>query len=177
VSKQKISLAHLAQPTDSTDSRLLGAAALRADAGPTPAAEPDAKVRFTNALPPATFQRLQQSAFWSHETIGDVLDEALNAFFAAKPEADRALPEKPAAKKRRARRAYVRVIGRLRGRPRRHAASWRPDRQRQGWLSADEKVRNYYRRVAAGYKPSCSTWWWAKPQAVVMPLPPMPVTM
>jgi hypothetical protein len=104
MSKQKISLAHLNQPADSMDALLLGAAApAPAPVPPVPEPEQEAKIRFTNALPPATFQRLQQYSFWSHETIGDVLDEALTAYFATRPDADRKLPEKQAAKKRRVR--------------------------------------------------------------------------
>lgn len=100
MSKQKISLAHLNQPTDSMDALLLGATpAASPTTSPEPA--PDEKVRFTNVLPSSTFQRLQQYSFWSHETIGEVLDEALKAYFETRLEADKTLPEKQAAKKRR----------------------------------------------------------------------------
>lgn len=100
MSKQKISLAHLNQPTDSMDALLLGATP---STSPTvsPEHESEAKIRFTNVLPSSTFQRLQQYSFWSHETIGEVLDEALIAYFKTRSEADKALPEKQAAKKRR----------------------------------------------------------------------------
>jgi hypothetical protein len=100
MSKQKISLAHLNQPADSMDALLLGAAPT---VSPMPEPEQYVKVRFTNALPATTFQRLQQYSFWSHETIGDVLEEALTRYFEQRPEADKPLPAKQAAKKRRGR--------------------------------------------------------------------------
>jgi hypothetical protein len=105
MSKPKISLTHLSQPIESTDSLLLSAASSKSTPSEESVPEQEAKVRFTNALPAATFQRLQQYAFWAHETLGEVLDEALQAYLATKPEADRALPQKQAAKKRRKRSA------------------------------------------------------------------------
>lgn len=53
-----------------------------------------AKVPFTNQLTPATFLRLKQFECWGGMEIQDILDEALTAFFADKPEADRELPAK-----------------------------------------------------------------------------------
>ncbi|WP_157541674.1 hypothetical protein [Hymenobacter aerophilus] len=58
-------------------------------------------IKFSNQLPAETLQRLQQFSFWSHETIGDVLDAAITAYLEGKPEADRALPAKQAARRRR----------------------------------------------------------------------------
>ena len=52
------------------------------------------KVPFTNQLTPATFLRLKQFECWGGMEIQDILEEALTAFFAGKPEADRDLPAK-----------------------------------------------------------------------------------
>jgi hypothetical protein len=65
---------------------------------PTP--EEPALVKFSNQLPANTLRRLQQYSFWSHETIGDVLDEAIQAFLDGKPEADKAIPEKHSKRRR-----------------------------------------------------------------------------
>lgn len=53
-----------------------------------------AKVPFTNQLTPDTFLRLKQFECWGGMEIQDILEEALTAFFAGKPEADRELPAK-----------------------------------------------------------------------------------
>lgn len=58
-------------------------------------------IKFSNQLPAETLQRLQQYSFWSHETIGDVLDVAITAYLEGRPEADRAIPAKQAARRRR----------------------------------------------------------------------------
>ena len=68
------------------------------------AAQPEAapaKVPFTNQLTPATFLRLKQFECWGGMEIQDVLEEALTAFFAGKPEADRELPAKAKEKLRK----------------------------------------------------------------------------
>lgn len=107
MSKQKVNLANLvgkqpAKPTTpSMDEVLLGPLPTTPPApAETPEPTGEEKIRFTNALPPATFRRLQQYTFWAHETIGDVLDEALLAYLEGKPEADRAIPEKQAKRRR-----------------------------------------------------------------------------
>ena len=65
---------------------------------PVPAPEPVAasttKIPFTNQLTPETFLRLKQFECWGGMEIQDILEEALTAFFADKPEADRELPAK-----------------------------------------------------------------------------------
>ncbi|WP_201987220.1 hypothetical protein [Hymenobacter rubidus] len=53
-----------------------------------------AKVPFTNQLTPETFLRLKQFECWGGMEIQDILEEALTAFFADKPEANRELPPK-----------------------------------------------------------------------------------
>lgn len=53
-----------------------------------------AKVPLTNQLTPDTFLRLKQFECWGGMEIQDILEEALTAFFAGKPEADRELPAK-----------------------------------------------------------------------------------
>ncbi|OUJ68001.1 hypothetical protein [Hymenobacter crusticola] len=106
MAKQKINLDHLAnKPAASMDELLLGASATPTVQNATlesPAEIPDAsaKIRFTNALPPETFLRLQQYTFWSHETIGDVLNEAILAHLEGKPEADKTIPAKQAQRRR-----------------------------------------------------------------------------
>ena len=60
-----------------------------------------AKVPFTNQLIPDTFLRLKQFECWGGMEIQDILEEALTAFFAGKPEADRELPAKAKEKLRK----------------------------------------------------------------------------
>jgi hypothetical protein len=103
MSKQKVNLDRLrSNPTQSADELLLGTTATSLPQEPVSetAASDDAKIRFTNALPPHTFRRLQQYTFWSHETIGDVLNDALVAFLDGKSEADREIPAKQAKRRR-----------------------------------------------------------------------------
>lgn len=59
------------------------------------------KVPFTNQLTPDTFLRLKQFECWGGMEIQDILEEALTAFFAGKPEADRELPAKAKEKLRK----------------------------------------------------------------------------
>lgn len=59
------------------------------------------KVPFTNQLTPHTFLRLKQFECWGGMEIQDILEEALTAFFAGKPEADRDLPPKAKEKLRK----------------------------------------------------------------------------
>jgi len=59
------------------------------------------KVPFTNQLTPNTFLRLKQFECWGGMEIQDILEEALTAFFAGKPEADRELPAKAKEKLRK----------------------------------------------------------------------------
>lgn len=59
------------------------------------------KVPFTNQLTPDTFLRLKQFECWGGMEIQDILEEALTAFFAGKPEADRELPAKVKEKLRK----------------------------------------------------------------------------
>jgi len=60
-----------------------------------------AKIPFTNQLTPETFLRLKQFECWGGMEIQDILEEALTAFFAGKPEADRELPAKAKEKLRK----------------------------------------------------------------------------
>jgi hypothetical protein len=99
MSKQKVNLDWLTKLSKSTDELLLGTAVVP-EAIPAPARTDEAKIRFTNALPPNTFRRLQQYTFWSHETIGDVLNDALLAYFDGKPEAEKPIPSKQAKRRR-----------------------------------------------------------------------------
>ncbi|WP_324680118.1 hypothetical protein [Hymenobacter sp. GOD-10R] len=62
---------------------------------------PIIKIPFTNQLTPETFLRLKQFECWGGMEIQDILEEALTAFFADKPEADRELPIKAKEKLRK----------------------------------------------------------------------------
>jgi hypothetical protein len=70
----------------------------------TPAPEPVApatrRIIFTNQLTPAVYTQLRQYEYWGRKAIHEILDEALTAFFADKPEAQQQLPEKARAKLR-----------------------------------------------------------------------------
>jgi hypothetical protein len=70
---------------------------------PVPQEEPKAtvKIPFTNQLTPETFLRLKQFECWGGMEIQDILEEALNAFFKGKPEANRELPAKAKEKLRK----------------------------------------------------------------------------
>ena len=101
MAKQKVNLDRLTKPAKTMDELLLGTAETQEPA-PTPESvvADDTKIRFTNALPPDTFRRLQQYTFWSHETIGDVLNDALIAYFEGRPEAEKTIPAKQAKRRR-----------------------------------------------------------------------------
>lgn len=59
------------------------------------------KITFSNKLEAATYLRLQQLATYGGETIQEILEAALNAYFADKEEAARPLPPKVLAALRR----------------------------------------------------------------------------
>lgn len=68
-----------------------------------PPVEPPVLVRrivFTNQLTPATYTQLRQYEYWGRLAIHEILDAALSAYFADKPEAHQPLPEKERAKLR-----------------------------------------------------------------------------
>ncbi len=70
-------------------------------ATPAPATAPAIRrVVFTNQLTPAVYTQRGQDEYWGRKAIHEVLDEALTAFFADKPEASQPLPEKEKAKLR-----------------------------------------------------------------------------
>ena len=58
------------------------------------------RIVFTNQLTPAVYTQLRQYEYWGRQAIHEILDEALTAFFADKPEASQPLPEKEKAKLR-----------------------------------------------------------------------------
>ena len=78
-----------------------GATAAGGSTSGRPTAAVSTKVPFTNQLMPGTFLRLKQFECWGGMEIQDVLEEALTAFFAGKPEADRELPAKAKEKLRK----------------------------------------------------------------------------
>lgn len=61
---------------------------------------PTRRIVFTNQLTPATYTQLRQYEYWGRLAIHEILDAALNAYFADKPEASQPLPEKERAKLR-----------------------------------------------------------------------------
>jgi hypothetical protein len=83
---------------------LAPAASAAAPAGGLNLASPDTpavrRIVFTNQLTPAVYTQLRQYEYWGRKAIHEVLDEALTAFFADKPEASQPLPEKEKAKLR-----------------------------------------------------------------------------
>ena len=88
-------------PAQAADELIYG---LPATTPPLPAERPVVaaiKIPFTNQLTPETFLRLKQFECWGGMEIQDILEEALNAFFAGKPEADRELPAKAKEKLRK----------------------------------------------------------------------------
>ncbi|WP_126546964.1 hypothetical protein [Hymenobacter amundsenii] len=91
----------LDQLIPSPDELLLKPKAAVPAAAVTQEARESVLIKFSNQLPAETLQRLQQYSFWSHETIGDVLDVAIIAYLEGRPEADRAIPAKQAARRRR----------------------------------------------------------------------------
>jgi hypothetical protein len=62
------------------------------------APEPVRRIVFTNELTPERYAQVQQYKYWGRLEIREILDQALEAFFADKPDANRTLPEKEAAK-------------------------------------------------------------------------------
>lgn len=96
---------HLSRPTptaaDPLDQLVYGspAPAPTAPEPPAPAA-PVRRVVFTNQLTPAVYTQLRQYEYWGRQGIHEILDAALTAFFADKPEAQQPLPEKERAKLR-----------------------------------------------------------------------------
>lgn len=61
---------------------------------------PSRRIVFTNQLTPATYTQLRQYEYWGRLAIHEILDAALNAYFADKPESRQPLPEKERAKLR-----------------------------------------------------------------------------
>ncbi len=61
---------------------------------------PVRRIVFTNQLTPQVYTQLRQYEYWGRKAIHEILDEALTAFFADKPEAQQLLPEKERAKLR-----------------------------------------------------------------------------
>jgi len=97
-------------PADPLDQLVYGPPALAGPAtgpaqpasAPAPVAAVPAvrRIVFTNQLTPAVYTQLRQYEYWGRKAIHEVLDEALTAFFADKPEASQPLPDKEKAKLR-----------------------------------------------------------------------------
>jgi len=87
---------------DPLDQLVYGAPAPVAAATPAapevPPAAPARRIIFTNQLTPTVYTQLRQYEYWGRKAIHEILDEALSAFFADKPEAQQQLPEKERAK-------------------------------------------------------------------------------
>lgn len=84
-----------AQGTDYLDNLVYGAPTTEVRVTPSP---PLTRIVFTNQLTPTVYQMLRQYEYWERKAIHEILDEALTTFFADKPEAQRALPEKERTK-------------------------------------------------------------------------------
>lgn len=79
---------------------LLFASAPAADpTAPEPETE-EMKLRFGSQLPAATLVKLHRVAYWSRTPLNELLDEALGMLYAAKPEAEKPLPEKERDKRK-----------------------------------------------------------------------------
>lgn len=65
-----------------------------------PSSATGAKTRFTNTLPTSTYVRLHRLAFWDRRDMSAIMDAALQAYFAAHPDADRPLPEPERVKRK-----------------------------------------------------------------------------
>jgi len=92
-------------PADPLDQLVYGSptAGERTPAGapaPVVAVPAPRRIVFTNQLTPAVYTQLRQYEYWGRKAIHEVLDEALTAFFADKPEASQPLPDKEKAKLR-----------------------------------------------------------------------------
>jgi hypothetical protein len=92
-------------PAEPLDQLVYGAPAtgpVASTAAPEPvtAAPAVRRIVFTNQLTPAVYTQMRQYEYWGRKAIHEILDEALTAFFADKPEALQALPEKEKAKLR-----------------------------------------------------------------------------
>ena len=95
---------------DPLDQLVYGSSAVVASTAPVPlpislelsapVAAPARRIIFTNQLTPAVYTQLRQYEYWGRKAIHEILDEALIAFFADKPEAAQQLPEKERAKLR-----------------------------------------------------------------------------
>ena len=86
------------------DDLLFAAApAANAAAANAAAAEPEPeelKLRFGSQLPAATLVKLHRVAYWGRTPLNELLDEALGLLYAAKPEAEKPLPEKEREKRK-----------------------------------------------------------------------------
>lgn len=100
---------HLSRPTatpvDPLDQLVYGsptpiAPPVAAASPPTEPLAPSRRIVFTNQLTPATYTQLRQYEYWGRLAIHEILDAALSAYFADKPEAHQTLPEKERAKLR-----------------------------------------------------------------------------
>lgn len=89
-------------PADPLDQLVYGPPATASVAAPAPPNPGPAarRIVFTNQLTPAVYTQLRQYEYWGRKAIHEILDEALTAFFADKPEANQTLPEKEKAKLR-----------------------------------------------------------------------------
>ena len=85
---------------DPLDQLVYGAPAPVATAAEAAPAAPARRIIFTNQLTPTVYTQLRQYEYWGRKAIHEILDEALSAFFADKPEAQQQLPEKERAKLR-----------------------------------------------------------------------------
>jgi hypothetical protein len=96
---------HLSRPTptpaDPLDQLVYGPPPAPAPVAlPVESPAPNRRIVFTNQLTPATYTQLRQYEYWGRLAIHEILDAALSAYFADRPEAHQPLPEKERAKLR-----------------------------------------------------------------------------
>ncbi len=92
-----------ALPKGSVDDLLFAPAATSPVPEPptvAPSSAVAAKTRFTNTLPTSTYVQLHRLAFWDRRDMSDILDAALQEYFATHPDADKPLPEPERVKRK-----------------------------------------------------------------------------
>ena len=58
------------------------------------------KTRFTNTLLTSTYVQLHRLAFWDRRDMSSIMDNALQEYFAAHPDANKPLPEQERVKRK-----------------------------------------------------------------------------
>lgn len=93
----------IVSPTRSVDDLLFapaGNAVLPTSAATSPAAPMPAKTRFTNTLPTSTYVQLHRLSFWDRRDMSEIIEAALQDYFANHPDANKPLPEQERVKRK-----------------------------------------------------------------------------